>query len=76
MLNQTLEELALNILIEGEFDTLPIKITHLAKVNRVDYLNNFEHEKFENCMPVHFTKRKYGFRPRTGTKISCIGYGS
>ena len=25
MLNQTLEELALNILIEGEFDTLPIK---------------------------------------------------
>ncbi len=27
MLNQTLEELALNILIEGEFDTLPIKIT-------------------------------------------------
>ena len=36
MLNQTLEELALNILIEGEFDTLPIKITHLAKVNRVE----------------------------------------
>ena len=50
MLNQTLEELALNILIEGEFDTLPIKITHLAKVNRVEYLNNFEHEKFENCV--------------------------
>ena len=52
MLNQTLEELALNILIEGEFDTLPIKITHLAKVNRVDYLNNFEHEKFENCTDI------------------------
>ena len=49
MLNQTLEELALNILIEGEFDTLPIKITHLAKV---DYLNNFEHEKFENCTDI------------------------
>ena len=47
MLNQTLEELALNILIEGEFDTLPIKITHLAKVNRVDYLNNFEHENLK-----------------------------
>ena len=52
MLNQTLEELALNILIEGEFDTLPIKITHLAKVNRVDYLNNFEHEKFKNCTDI------------------------
>ena len=52
MLNQTLEELALNILIEGEFDTLPIKITHLAKVNRVDYLNNFENEKIENSKDI------------------------
>ena len=52
MQNQTPEELALNILIEGKFDTLPIKITHLAKVNRVDYLNNFGHEKFENCTDI------------------------
>lgn len=52
MLKQTLEELALNILIEGEFDTLPIKITHLARVNRVAYLNNFDHEKFENCTNI------------------------
>lgn len=52
MRNQTPEELALNILIEGKFDTLPIKITHLAKVNRVDYLNNFKHEKFENCTDI------------------------
>lgn len=24
----------------------------MAKVNRVDYLNNFEHEKFENCTDI------------------------
>ncbi len=23
-------------------------------------------------MPVHFTKRKYGFRPRTGTKLAAL----
>ena len=52
MSDQTLDELALNILIEGKFNTLPIKITHLAKINRVDYLNNFEHDKFENCTDI------------------------
>lgn len=51
-MKQTLEELALNILIEGKFDFLPIKISHLAKVNKVDYLNNFEQGKFENCVTI------------------------
>lgn len=51
-MKQTLEELALNILIEGQFNTLPLKITHLAKVNKVDYLHNFGREKFANCINI------------------------
>lgn len=51
-MEQILEELALTILIEGQFDILPIKISHLAKVNKVSYLNDFGREKFANCIAI------------------------
>ncbi len=52
MQKRTPEELALDILTEGKFDTLPIKISHLAKVNRVEHMNRFDREKFQNCVEI------------------------
>ncbi len=52
---------------------------HLAKVNRVDYLNNFEHEKFENCTDIcQFILQSENMDSdrEQAQKISCIGYGS
>lgn len=51
-MNTTPEALALHILQKGQFDTLPIKISHLAKINHAEYLNDFSHEKFQNCTQI------------------------